>query len=185
MKNLLLIAGIIMLFFYAVPSFAQETTVGGYGELHYNDPEGSASGVLDFHRFVLYLGHSFNSWITFQSELELEHTFISPGESSGELSLEQAFLEFQPWERYGFKAGIIPVPVGIINQYHEPPTFNGVERPSYEKYILPSTWSEPGIGIYGRPVDGVSFQLYTLTSLNAAGFSRDEGIREGRQEGYR
>ena len=162
---------------------AQEstTTVGGYGELHYNEPEGSAKGQLDFHRFVIYLGHEFNEWISFTSEVELEHAVVSNEENTGELAVEQAYLELRPFERYGFRAGIVLAPVGLVNQYHEPPTFNGVERPNFHKSLVPSTWREAGAGVFGNPLDNLSFHLYTLAGFAADGFSAKDGLRGGRQ----
>ena len=71
----------------------ERTTVGGYGELHYNEPDGSVRGQIDFSRFVLLFGHSFSEKLAFHSELELEHTKLEAGrEKGGEVALEQAFL---------------------------------------------------------------------------------------------
>lgn len=157
----------------------EPTTVGGYGELHYNEPDGTRKGQLDFHRFIIYLDHSFNNWITFKSETELEHT----NAASGELALEQAYLEFRVSERFGIRAGIILPPIGIINLYHEPPTFNGVERPNVDKSIIPTTWREAGAGVYGRLAEEWTYQVYLMAGLDASGFSANDGIRGGRQEG--
>ncbi len=166
---------------------AQETTtVGGYGELHYNEPDGSARGKLDLHRFVLYLGHSFTGDLTFKSEIEIEHTKIEAtetgGAKGGEVSVEQAYLDWHFNSRIGLKAGVILVPLGIINQIHEPTTFNGVERPNFDNVIIPTTWREAGAGIYGIVSQGLSYQLYVVAGLRAEGFNGDEGIRGGRQE---
>lgn len=157
----------------------ESTTVGGYGELHYNEPDGTRKGQLDFHRFIIYLDHSFNNWITFKSETELEHT----NATSGELALEQAYLDFHLSERFGIRAGILLPPIGIINLYHEPPTFNGVERPNVDKSIIPTTWREAGVGVYGRLAEEWTYQLYLMAGLDASGFSAKDGIRGGRQEG--
>ena len=164
----------------------ETTTIGGYGELHYNEPDGAAKGRLDFHRFVLYLGHSFNDKLSFKSEIELEHTKIeatsSGGAESGEVAIEQAYLDWQFNEHIGLKAGIILPPIGIINQIHEPPTFNGVERPNVDRIIIPTTWRESGVGIYGTLSEGVKYQLYVMAGLRAEGFNGSNGIRGGRQE---
>ena len=163
---------------------AQEasTTIGGYGELHYNEPEGTAKGQLDFHRFVIYLNHEFNDWIGFYSETEIEHTYVSSEEGTGELSIEQAYVELRPWELLGFRAGILLAPVGIINQYHEPPTFHGVERPRFHSIILPTTWREAGAGVFGAPMDNLHYQLYMISSFEATGLSGSSGLRGGRQK---
>lgn len=161
----------------------ETTTVGGYGELHYNEPDGTGKGKLDFHRFILYLSHSFNENLSFKSEIELEHTKIEAGESEGgEIAIEQAYLDWHFNQHIGLKAGILLPPIGIINQIHEPPTFNGVERPNVDRYIIPTTWRESGVGIYGLFAEGMSYQLYLMAGLKAEGFTAKEGIRGGRQE---
>ncbi len=111
------------------------TSIGGYGELHYN---GGAKDQLDFHRFVLFLGHEFTDTLRFQSEIELEHAFAADGEV-GEIELEQAYLELDVNENTQVFGGVHLVPVGIINETHEPPTFYGVERNAVEKNIIPTT----------------------------------------------
>ena len=161
----------------------ESTTVGSYGELHYNEPDGSVQGRLDFHRFVLYLGHNFNDQLSFKSELELEHAKIEAGSSEGgELAIEQAYIDWHFSPHVGLKAGILLPPIGIINQVHEPPTFHGVERPNVERTVIPTTWREAGTGIYGLFAEGLSYQLYLMAGLKAKGFSGRDGIRGGRQE---
>ena len=161
---------------------AQEsTTIGGYGELHYNEPDGAARGKLDFHRFVLFLAHGFNENLSFKSEVEIEHTKIEGGEG-GEVAVEQAYLDWHFSSAIGLRAGIVLPPVGIINQYHEPPSFNGVERPNVDHYVIPSTWRESGAGIYVSFTEGVNYQLYVVAGLLAKNFDGAEGIYEGKQE---
>lgn len=167
-------------------------TLGGYGELHYNDvtynEQGEQTpGNLDFHRFILYAGYNFNDWITFRSELELEHTLLEAEDGraeGGEVALEQAYVDLRLQRELGVRAGLMLVPVGIVNPTHEPPTFNGVERPNVEKYLIPSTWRESGIGIYGSGQSGLSYQAYIMAGLKPNGIEGGEGIREARQSGF-
>ncbi len=177
----------------ASPALAQEqrAAVGGYGELHYNDVTNTESGEnpagqLDFHRFVLFVGYTFNDWVSFHSELELEHTLVEAGEDEGgEVALEQAYVDLRYHPALGVRAGLVLVPVGIINPVHEPPTFNGVERPNVEKVLIPSTWRESGIGIYGRLAERLEYEAYVMAGLSAAGISGKNGIRGARQGGFR
>ncbi len=140
----------------ALAAEPRKTTIGGYGELHYNNlsAEDPARDVeaIDFHRFVLFFGHEFNEKTRFYSELELEHSFIadSGGDTPGEVELEQAFVEFDLRPGLYSKAGLFLLPVGILNETHEPPTFYGVERNDVENIIIPSTWWEAGAGMNGR-----------------------------------
>lgn len=134
----------------------QKTMVSGYGEMHYNnlsaeDPSRDVETV-DFHRFVLFFGHEFNDKTRFYSEFELEHSLVadSGGGTPGEVELEQAFVEFDLRPGLHAKAGLFLVPVGLLNETHEPPTFYGVERNDVESIIVPGTWWEAGAGVNGR-----------------------------------
>jgi hypothetical protein len=165
-----------------IQSLSDHTTIGGYGELHYNNYEGSATkkDEIDFHRFVIYLGHRFNDWISFKSELELEH---SNTENGGAVELEQAYLDFNFNKQANVKAGVFLMPLGFINETHEPPTFYGVERNEVEKRIIPSTWWEAGAALYGELTPGWKYQAGLTSSLSAANFAgfAAGGLREGRR----
>jgi len=165
--------------------FTPKTTIGGYGELHYNNVKpdgGQTTKTLDFHRFVLFIGHSWSEKWSFKSEVEVEHNFVESGQ--GELSIEQAYINYQPNEYIGFQAGVILPSIGFINPYHEPPLFFGVERPDYSKYIIPTTWFGNGAAIYGS-LNDFSFKLSIMEGLNSDKFSASNGIRKGRQVGFK
>ena len=104
-------------------------------ELHLNAPTDSTPAVLDFHRFVLLFTHSFSDRLRFVGELELEHAFVEGLEEGGELELEQAYLDFLVHPALNFRAGMMLVPVGIINERHEPPVFHGVSVPARAAYF--------------------------------------------------
>ncbi len=153
--------------------------VGGYAQVDYNQPEG-LNGNLDVHRLVLLVGYKFNDKVQFVTEIEYEHV--------KELYVEQAFLQYTIADNVNLRGGLMLVPMGIINEYHEPTTFNGVERPNVDKSIVPSTWREIGIGITGK-VDNASmrYQAYIFNGFasvigeNVLGGSN--GLRSGRQKG--
>ena len=163
-------------------SLMQNTTLGGYGELHYNNFQGGAKAKdeIDFHRFVFFTGHRFNDWISFKSELELEH---SNTENGGAVELEQAYLDFNFSDKLNAKAGIFLMPLGFINETHEPPTFYGVERNFIETRIIPSTWWEAGAALYGEVAPGWKYQAGLTSSLDGSKFENfaTKGIREGRR----
>jgi len=154
-------------------------TLGGYGEFHGNFREGSGGDKADLHRLVLYIGYEFNDWISFNSEIEVEHAYVSEG-SDGELSFEQAYFDFLIVESFNVRAGRILTPLGIINKRHEPTRFNGVERPSVEKYILPTTWSSDGAGIFGSLSAELRYEAYVVGGLDGSKFTSTAGIRPGR-----
>jgi hypothetical protein len=157
------------------------TAIGGYGELTLNAPS-NGSAVVDLRRMVLYFGHNFSERVRFYSEVEIEHA-IASAEDQGEIEVEQAYLDGLFNRRFNLRGGLILMPVGIINIYHEPPTFNGVDRPDVDVLIIPSTWREPGVGAFGELADGLTYQLYLVNGFNANGFRSDTGIGDGHQEG--
>ncbi len=155
----------------------------GYMEMHVNHDQINPT-TLDFHRFVLLFGHGFGDRIRFWSELELEHAFVEGGEPSGELELEQAYLDFLIDPRFNFRAGIVLTPIGIINERHEPPAFHGVERPFVDTVVIPTTWFGGGAGFVGDLGRGLRYKTYVMSSLDGALFSAEEGLRDGRQKGF-
>lgn len=156
--------------------------LSGYMDFHFNKADGE-DAVLDFHRFVLLLNHGFSPRLRFVGELELEHAFVEGLEASGEVELEQAYIDFLLSRRLNLRAGMLLMPVGIINERHEPPVFNGVERPFVDTVIVPSTWFDVGAGVHGDLGSGWRYRAYAVAPLNALEFTAEEGIRGGRQKG--
>ncbi|MDF1572768.1 MAG: hypothetical protein P1P82_14260 [Bacteroidales bacterium] len=157
--------------------------IGGYGEVHYNQPLDAGQkniGMMDVHRVIMLLGYHFNEKTQFVSELEFEHV--------SEVYVEQAFLQYKLNRYLNFRGGLMLVPMGIVNEYHEPTTFNGVERPVIDKYITPTTWREIGFGVTGviLPVY-LKYQAYVMNGFNgydgSANLNGKNGLRSGRQKG--
>jgi hypothetical protein len=158
------------------------TAVSGYMDFHFNKHE-FEDARLDFHRFVLLVTHNFSDRIRFVSELELEHALVEGLEEAGELELEQAYIDFLLSRRFNVRAGMMLVPVGIINERHEPPVYYGVERPFVDTFIIPTTWFEVGAGVHGEVGRGWRYRTFVMSPLNAREFSAEEGLRGGRQKG--
>lgn len=165
-------------------------SIGGYGEALYENfasrrDDGSAAGQddrLDLLRAVLYFGYKFESGIVFNSEIEYEHATTGEGaEEKGEVSVEFAYLDFPLGKTWGARAGQILVPMGFLNELHEPPIFLGARRPDVERFIIPTTWREVGAGLYGEH-GPIAWRAYVQAGLDASGFSAG-GIRDGRQGG--
>ncbi|HVZ41438.1 MAG TPA: hypothetical protein VHI13_19310 [Candidatus Kapabacteria bacterium] len=163
----------------------QSTSIGGYGEAVYVEPEGPTKGSIDIPRFVLFVEHTFSDDITFFSEVEVEHVRVEGALEGGELEIEQAYLQYHLSDRLNVRAGLLVLPIGIINEYHEPPSFNGARRPMFDQVVIPTTWRELGVGIAGRipEVEGLQYRACLTSGLNASGFSGAIGISEGRLEG--
>ncbi|MBE0423666.1 MAG: hypothetical protein IBX66_06975, partial [Lutibacter sp.] len=193
MKNIRLLTALLIGFIGFAQENSNESTqnlgtkisegvsIGGYAQIDYNEPDGSAPGKLDVHRMVMFLGYKFNDKVSFMSEIEYEHV--------SELYVEQAYLKYKANENFNVLAGLMLVPMGIINEFHEPTTFYGVERPNVDNYIVPTTWREIGVGISGK-LDNASlkYQAYLFNGFKsyAAGegiLRGTDGFRKGRQKG--
>lgn len=163
---------------------AQETTtVGGYGEVQYMNPSGPGTpATVDVRRFVLYLAHSFSDRLSVRSELEVEDAKVESSSPVGEIEVEQVVFDYRLGEKATLRSGLLLVPMGIINEIHEPPTFNGVDRPAFDQFVIPTTWREIGAGFTGRLAEGWNYRVYLMNGLRAEGFTQ-VGTREGSGEG--
>lgn len=168
-------------------NYASTVTVGAYGEILYNQPEDS-NGELDVQRLVLLFGYRFNDKTQFITEIEVEHV--------EEVFVEQAFVNYNVAPNVNLRGGLMLVPMGIINEFHEPTTFNGSERPEVDNVIVPTTWREIGLGVFGR-FNSISlgYQAYVFngfksTELDEEGevqglLNGSNGLRGGRQKGIK
>ena len=159
-----------------------KVNIGGYGELHYNinhNRNGNEGrNQIDFHRYVLFFNYKFNKDIKFFSELELEHS-LAADDAPGEVELEQAFIQMELAQGLYFKAGVFLIPIGILNETHEPPTFYGVERNPVEGDIIPVTWWEAGIALTKQFDNGITIDWALHSGLSV---DSDFDIRNARQK---
>ncbi len=163
------------------------TVISGYGQAKVEYDFRYKTAVASLTRNVLFLGHKFNDRIYFFSEMELEDAKIEDGDPSGELSMEQLFLKFNINRDMYLQAGLFIPRLGITNENHLPTTFNGNDRPYVETFVIPATWREIGIGLYGRirSMPGMNYSLAVMNGLNSGRFVNGSGIAEGKQEGNR
>ena len=153
--------------------------IGGYGEVTYNDPDEGAS-ELDVQRLVILLAYKFDDRVSFITEIEYEHV--------KEVYIEQAWLNYALNDNTNLRAGLLLVPMGIVNEYHEPTTYNGVERPTLDNKIVPTTWREIGIGVSGRLNNmNMRYQAYIMNGPKSYDgtykLKGANGLRGGRQKG--
>jgi hypothetical protein len=167
----------------AADAAPQTGPISGYMDFHFNQPTDGTPGILDFHRFVLLFTHSFSDRLRFVSELELEHAVVAGLEEGGELELEQAYIDFLAHPSLNFRAGMMLVPIGIINERHEPPVFHGVERPFVDTFIIPTTWFEVGAGLHGAFARGFRYRTYAMAPLDATAFTAEGGLDDAAQNG--
>ncbi len=153
----------------------------GYGEMllenFASENESGAGGApttrLDLLRAVLYAGYRFNDTFVFNSEIEVEH--------GNEIFVEFAYVDYLINENVSLRGGLLLLPIGLVNEYHEPNVFLGAKRPETEQRIIPSTWRENGAGFIGS-FGMVNLRAYVTNGLNGAGFT-SAGLRGGRQRG--
>lgn len=171
-----------------------------------------AKSFVDVHRLVLFVSHGFNDKLSFHSELEVEHvitelvrkpttittidkvsangdsvttkqTTINDVTSPGYVAVEQAFIDYRLGETSGFRTGLLLVPVGIINETHEPNTYNGVVRPLYANSFIPTTWRDLGVIAYGNPIEGLHLKGGVMAGFLGSNIGGATGLRGGRQKG--
>ena len=161
-------------------------SIGGYGDVRFRHFVKNAEGsqdIFDAVRFVLYTGYKFNDWLVFNSEVEFEHGSTS---GSGSVSVEFLTVDFLLADWFNIRAGLLLLPMGFLNEVHEPPFYFGAERPEVERRIIPSTWRENGAGIFGSfdlgGAGDLHYRIYAVNGFDATGFS-SSGLRGGRQKG--
>jgi len=160
------------------------TTIGGYGNAFYQRNSRLQTSNLDLERFVIFTGHKFTDKISIFSELEVEDAKVAGGESGGEIAVEQAYLKFNLNANQYVVAGLFLPRIGILNENHLPNTFNGNERDYVETFIIPSTWRELGVGLYGNLNNlPINYSVGLVNGLSSEMFEHGSGIREGRFEG--
>jgi len=169
------------------PFASSNVSIGGYGELHYNnldDQNGTKDkDAVDFHRFVLFFGHEFSDDLRFFSELEIEHSLAGEGKP-GEVELEQAYIQYDMSDHATVTGGLFLMPVGILNETHEPDSFYGTERNPVEKNIIPATWWEAGLMFSGDLAPGLRYDVAVTSGLDVSkkGTKNSFKIRDGRQK---
>ena len=164
----------------------QGLSIGGYGEMVYQSfdsrrDDGAPSGAtdqLDFLRGVVYFGYKFSDCFLLNSEIEYEHASTGEG---GEVSVEFAYLDYLWRPEANLRAGLLLLPMGFLNELHEPTVYLGAKRPDVERVILPTTWRENGFGLWGD-VGPLSYRTYVVNGFDGSGFA-SSGLRGGRQKG--
>jgi len=154
----------------------------GYGEVLYDNPArsnesgggGAVASRIDLLRAIVYTGYRFNDRFLFNSEIEFEH-------GGDEVSVEFAYLDYRVSSGVSLRGGMLLVPLGLTNEFHEPNVFIGTHRPETERRIIPSTWHENGVGVVGS-AGRVSYRAYLVNGFDAGGFTAG-GLRGGRQGG--
>ena len=160
-------------------------TVHGYGEMHFqNQTQKHGNAQVDNHRFVIGVHAVLADWIHLNAEIDFEH-------AAQTMEYEFGYLDFLLNPALNVRAGVILAPVGLLNEYHEPPLFWTTERPLLQQKLIPTSWNQAGAGIFGTPTDGINYRLYFMNSLQSISNSTttgqnsefsSSGIRGGRSQ---
>ena len=161
-------------------------SIGGYGEIYYSTTSGNNpnSSKVDVARFVPYIGYKFTDNIILNAEIEFEHGGVNIENGKGaEVIVEFMYLDFLVNNNFNIRAGNMLVPMGLINERHEPNLFTTVQRPQTAKYLIPTTWNESGLMAYGNIMNGLEYKAALLTALNTK-VSTDKWLRDSRGGAY-
>ena len=158
---------------------ASRTSVHGYGEVHWAAAIEDSSSKVDHHRFVIGVHSEITNWIHLNAEIDFEHA----GQT---IEWEFGYLDFMLSDSLNVRAGTMLVPMGNLNEFHEPNLFYTVERPDFHKKLMPSSWQQTGAGIWGAKGD-ISYRLYLTNALQSLGdngrkFDNESFVREGRTD---
>lgn len=153
---------------------------------------------FDVPHAVIFLGYDFGRGWTMQTEIEFEHggtgtavekeyteagEWESEIEKGGEVALEQLWLQKSFAPQFNVRIGHIVVPVGGLNNAHEPLNFFTVFRPEGESTILPSTWHDTGLSLWGE-AGKWRYEALVVAGLDAFMFDRDNFIKHGAGSPY-
>ncbi len=167
-------------------------TFNFYGESKYRFPE-AGSNLYDPHRYVLAPSYQINDWLIFNSEIEFEHggvdekTGTARSRFGGGIEVEQFYVDALINPHFNLRLpGIDLIPVGRVNSRHEPTTFYSSERPELYREIIPSTWMEPAMSVFGKVVDDLNYRVMVSAGLEdsvgtgTSGIRGDTGFRDAR-----
>ena len=141
----------------------KNVNVTGYGETHFNIPTDDRINTFDAHRFVIGINARFNDWIFLNAEIDYEH-------AAQVLEFEMAYLDFLLDPKLNARAGTVLIPVGFLNEFHEPVLFWTVERPVFHNRIVPTSWNGTGggfFGTFGNFLGGMNYRLYLVNSIRS------------------
>ncbi len=154
-----------------------------YSEIEYEhgtkiEAEGSGEGSLTIE------DTDGDGVIDAQEAADLDLSVDTRNGAQGELSLEQAYLQYDFTERLGLRAGVILAPFGRFNLYHDDDLNNLTDRPLVVRRVIPSTWSESGAGLVSSiPVGDestVNTEVYVVQGLDDEISSGSGGLRDAR-----
>lgn len=163
----------------------------------YADSKGH--GRVDLPHAVFMLSYDFGRGWSFNTEVEFEHGGVEAAvevedeeagefekeiERGGEVALEQFWIQKSFLDsKINIRAGHIVVPVGATNNAHLPSEFFGLYRPEGDNTIIPCTWHETGIELWGR-IKGWRYDVMLIPALNSNYFTAAGWVHNGSASPY-
>ncbi len=158
----------------ATEASAGRVTVFGYGEINYNRPRDASLAEVNVRRAVIGFGYRFDPRLRLVSEFEFEHA-VTSATDPGEVAVEQLYLDYALVPQANVKAGLFLLPIGLLNEVHEPTRYFGVERNDVETRVIPTTWREVGVGVYGQFASGLYYDVGLTSGFNLHKWDATEG----------
>ncbi|ADN09086.1 hypothetical protein [Sulfurimonas autotrophica] len=159
-------------------------SIGGYGEMYYantdSDDNSADSSETQVKRLIMYLGYKFSDNIILNTEIEYEGGGVTADGGGDEVLVEFMYLDFLINKNFNVRLGNFLMPVGLINQRHEPTLFTTVQRPQTSKYLIPTTWNESGAMLYGNITDDIEYKLAGVSALQPDDTAGAKWLRSGR-----
>jgi flagellin-like hook-associated protein FlgL len=159
-------------------------SIGGYGEMYYSntdsDDNNADSSKTEVKRLITYLGYKFTDNIILNTEIEYEGGGVTASGGGDEVVVEFMYLDFLINKNFNVRLGNFLMPVGLINQRHEPTLFTTVQRPQTSKYLIPTTWNESGAMLYGEITDTITYKLAGVSALQPDDTAGAKWLRAGR-----
>ncbi len=143
-------------------------TLGGYADIEFIDKRGEES-FFDQHRFVPFIEAHVTDQIKIAAEIEFEHGGTNNNQSDGDIKVEFAAIDYELWEAFNLRAGILLSPIGHFNLIHDSPINDLTARPLVSRRVIPTTLSEAGAGFYGTvyPTEDskVDYEFYLVNGF--------------------
>ena len=158
-------------------------SIGGYGEMYYantNKEVGTSSDSTEVKRFITYFGYKFTDNIILNAEIEYEGGGVTAAGAGDEVVVEFMYLDFLFNNNFNARVGNMLMPIGLINEQHEPTLYTSVQRPSTSKFIIPTTWNESGVMVYGNIIDGLEYKVAAVSAVQPDDTAGDKWFRNGR-----
>ncbi len=159
-------------------------SIGGYGEMYYattnSDDNTKNSSQTQVKRLITYLGYKFSDNIILNTEIEYEGGGVTANGGGDEVVVEFMYLDFLINKNFNVRLGNFLMPMGLINQRHEPTLFTTVQRPQTAYYLIPSTWDESGAMVYGEIANGLEYKFAGVSALQPDDTAGAKWLRKGR-----